>query len=206
MFNDPALEKELVEKGIRRSIASGTELMRSGYVVSHVPILLSGTIRVLMQSEKGAERYLYHIFPGETCAMAIHCCQNRSSSSIRAVIEDDADLVMVPSAYLQDWLKYPEWRNFLDATQARRFNELMTTLEQVAFNDLEAQLWRYLSQRCRAQGTHELRLTQQAIADELATSREAITRRLLSMQDRGLLELGHRVVRLKRVELGARPN
>ena len=80
---------------------------------------------------------------------------------------------------------YPEWRRFVNDTQAQRFGELLETIEVVAFRKLDEQIWNYLVKRVQATGNHVLKVTHQDIADELSSPREVITRLLSQLQRQG---------------------
>jgi CRP/FNR family transcriptional regulator len=197
MFIDTKLQKELDHAGVHRQMAAGTELMRPGDIITHIPIVLKGTIRILLQNPNGAERYLYHIFPGESCAMSLTCCRAQRVSEVHAVVEDDAELLMIPVAYVDRWMEYPEWRKYISDMQAQRFGELLEALELTAFSKLDDQLWDYLVKRVQATGNNTLRLTHQDIANELSSPREVITRLLNQLQQRGRLTLGRNVIEVR---------
>ncbi|HNE79300.1 MAG TPA: Crp/Fnr family transcriptional regulator, partial [Flavobacteriales bacterium] len=146
--------------------------------------------RILAQDGEGRERYLYHILPGETCATSLTCCVSKRVSSVSAVVEEDAELLMIPVRYVDEWMVYPEWRKYVNEIQAQRFQELLEAFEVVAFRKLDEQLWNYLVKRSQATGENTLRLTHQEIADELVSPREVITRLLQQLRARGLVTLG----------------
>jgi CRP/FNR family transcriptional regulator len=193
-FKDPALAAEFAHHAVRRSYTDGTVLMRPGDPITHIPIVITGTIRILAQGPDGGERYLYHIFPGESCAMSLTCCRTTRTSNVKAVIEEDARLWMVPVTMVDAWMRFPEWSAFVNDTQATRFSELLEAFEMVAFNRLDEQLWDYLLKRVQATGTARLKLTHQAIASELGSPREVITRLLHQLQQRGRVTLGRNEV------------
>jgi CRP/FNR family transcriptional regulator len=39
--------------------------------------VLSGVLRIVREDEEGREVFLYHLYPSQTCAMAVNCCQSR---------------------------------------------------------------------------------------------------------------------------------
>ncbi len=185
MFTDPKLQREFDAVVVRKSLPAGAELMRAGDTITHIPIVEKGSLRILAQDGEGHERFLYHIMPGESCAMSLTCSGSKRTSSVMAVVEEDADLLMVPARYMEDWMVYPEWRRFVNDTQAQRFTELLETIEVIAFSKLDEQLWNYLVKRVQATGTHVLKVTHQDIADELSSPREVITRLLSQLQRQG---------------------
>lgn len=185
MFTDPVLQREFNSVTIRRSVPAGTVIMEAGDSITHIPIVEKGTLRILAQDHEGHERFLYHIMPGESCAMSLTCCGSKRTSSVRAVAEEDTDLLMIPARYMDAWMTYPEWRKFVNDTQAQRFVELLETIEVVAFKKLDDQLWNYLVKRVQATGNHVLKVKQQDIANELNSPREVITRLLHQLERMG---------------------
>lgn len=185
MFIDPTLTAEFEREVVQKFVPAGQELMRVGDPITHVPIVQKGSIRILAQDGEGRERFLYHIMPGESCAMSLTCCVSKRSSNVLAIVEEDAELLMVPVRFAEEWMIYPEWRHFVGETQAQRFGELLETIEVVAFHKLNEQLWNYLVKRVQATGSHVIKATHQDIANELNSPREVITRLLHQLQHNG---------------------
>ena len=193
-FKDPGLLADLERAGQWRELPAGTVLMHPGDPVTHIPIVARGALRVLLQSREGAERYMYHVHPGESCAMSLVCCNGRRPSEVKAVVEEDARLLMVPVGRLAELAKYPEWTAYVSEMQAQRFGELLEALELTAFSRLDEQLWDYLVKRVQATGRQALRVTHQEVADELGSPREVITRLLHQLQLRGRVKLGRNTI------------
>lgn len=193
-FTDAELHRTFEREAEHRSVAAGTELMRPGDIITHIPIVHKGSLRILAQDGEGRERYLYHILPGESCASSLTCCVSRRESGVRAVVEEDAELLMVPVRCVDEWMRYPEWRRYVNQMQAQRFQELLEAFEVVAFHKLDEQLWNYLIKRAQATGEQVLHLTHQEIADELGSPREVITRLLQQLRANGQVSLGRSVV------------
>jgi CRP/FNR family transcriptional regulator, anaerobic regulatory protein len=189
----PFIDKNLLEdidknSQIKRYV-SGSTLMNPGDPIEYIPVVLKGSIRVVLQNSEGREHYLYHIFPGETCALSLTCCQTNRISEIKAIIEDDAELMMIPVKFVDDWHRFPEWKKFISDTQSQRFTELLETIELIAFSKLDEQLWSYLVKRVQASGQTLLKITHQEIAQELNSPREVITRLLHQLQSQEKVEL-----------------
>jgi CRP/FNR family transcriptional regulator, anaerobic regulatory protein len=185
MFKDPELQAALEREAMRRIFSAGEVLIHAGDRITHIPIVVSGSLRILAQNDQGQERFLYHIMPGESCAMSMTCCTGHSASTVVAVVEEDAELLMVPVRCMEEWMTYPEWRRFVSSTQTQRFTELLETIEVIAFSRLDDQLWNYLVKRVQATGEHTLKVTHQQIAQELNSPREVITRLLHQLQNVG---------------------
>jgi CRP/FNR family transcriptional regulator, anaerobic regulatory protein len=174
-FVDKSLQQQLQSVAVRKTFAANSILMNPGDVIQYIPIVLTGSIRIVLQSRDGEEYFLYHLFPGETCALSLTCCQSHKVSEIKAIIEEDAELLLVPVRYLDEWMKYPEWKKFVSDTQRQRFSELLETIELVAFKKLDEQLWHYLVKRVQATGNNTLHITHQQIATCKLSAQSGLT-------------------------------
>ncbi len=195
-FKDPQLLAELERNARRKNFAHDEVIMWPGDTIVFAPIVTKGSIRVIREGEEGSEIFLYHIYPGQTCAMSLNCCQANKKSVIKAVAEDDTEVTMIPAAMVEEWFKYKEWKEFVNNTYAIRFNELLQVIDLIAFNNMDAQLLHYLEERTRALNTRALYITHQQIADELRTHREAISRLLRTMETKGIVKLGRNTIEL----------
>ncbi|MBV6405843.1 MAG: Crp/Fnr family transcriptional regulator [Flavobacteriales bacterium] len=204
MFTDHELQQAFEAVVTRRTYPAGTVIMRPGDVITQIPIVAKGSLRILAQDPDGKERFLYHILPGETCSLSLTCCEARKTSAILAVVEEDAELQMVPARYADEWMVYPEWRRYVGAAQAQRFGELLETIETLAFRRMDDQLWNYLVKRAQAAGETNLKVTHQDIAQELGSPREVITRLLQQLQRKGLVTLSRGAVQVHLANAGER--
>ena len=195
-FADHDLIDAIEKTGQLRQIDANTVIMQPGDLLEFVPIVISGSIRVLLQNENGDEHYLYHIFPGETCAMSLSCCQANKRSEIKAVAEEDTEIWFIPVRFVDEWTRFPEWKKYLSDIQAQRFSELLEAIELMAFSHLDEQLWNYLVKRVQATGSKTLHVTHQEIANELHSPREVITRLLHQLQKQSKLTLSRGAIEI----------
>jgi CRP/FNR family transcriptional regulator, anaerobic regulatory protein len=186
---EPELLKELEEKSKLLSLKEGEMFLDIRQAVRIIPLLLSGTLKITHMDDEGRELLLYYVNPYETCAMTFTCCMQHYPSEIKATAEDDTTLLAIPIAVMDEWLtKYPTWKSFVMKTIRSRFNELLKTIDQVAFQKLDERLVYYLKEKSRATGSSLLNLTHEQIANDLASSREVISRLLKKLEtDKKLL-------------------
>ena len=196
IFSDPLLVAELARYARTRQITRDTVMMAPGDEVLFVPVVLRGVLRIVRQNEEGREVFLYHLYPGQSCAMAINCCQGRKKSSIKAIVEEDAEIMQVPVNMVDELFKYPEWKAFVNNTYSQRFAELLDVIDLIAFSNMDKQVLHYLQERAKAAGTKALYITHQNIADELHTHREAVSRLLRTMEQKNILKLGRNTIEL----------
>ena len=195
-FTDAALMAGIEKYGRLKSIGKDDILLSAGDDMVFLPIVLNGVLRIVRQNDEGREIFLYHLYPGQTCAIAINCCQARTRSSVKAIAEEDTTVMLIPGNMVDDWYKYPQWKNFINNTYTIRFAELLDVVDLIAFNNMDKQVLHYLQERARAAGTNALFITHQQIADELHTHREAISRLLRTMEQKNLLLLGRNTIEL----------
>ncbi|RXF70589.1 Crp/Fnr family transcriptional regulator [Arcticibacter tournemirensis] len=196
LFTDPRLQEEIKNNTRTKLISKDTTFLLPGDHIVFIPIVLKGVLRIVREDEEGREVFLYHLYPSETCAMAINCCQAGKKSMVKAIAEDDTELLLVPVKMIEDWFKYPEWRMFINNTYSTRFEELIRVIDLVSFSNLDQQILHYLEKRCTAAGSSTLTITHQQIADELHTHREAVSRLLRTMEEKKMVRLGRNSIEL----------
>ena len=189
-INEPGLVKALEEKGRYMEIARGEHLIDIGGYVKFMPLVVSGAIKVMREDENGDEIFLYYLLPGQTCAMTLNCCMANQPSEITAIAEEDTTCIAIPVELMDDWLRnHRTWQNFVLTTYSMRFQELLSTIDSIAFLQLDERLLKYLREKSTIAGTNVLQTTHQQIAYDLHSSREVISRLLKQLEKRGVIEL-----------------
>lgn len=196
VFTDPKLLEELNKYGRVKTVPQGTVLIEPGQEIFFIPLVQQGVLRIVRQNDEGKEIFLYHLYPGQTCAMAINCCQSHKKSMVKAIAEEETEVLQIPVNLVEEWFRYPEWKTFVNSTYGSRFAELMEVIDLIAFSNMDKQVLHYLQERSRAAGSKALYITHQQIADELHTHREAISRLLRTMEQKNLLRLGRNTIEL----------
>ncbi|MEM7102402.1 MAG: Crp/Fnr family transcriptional regulator [Bacteroidota bacterium] len=185
------LQKEIIDHGEIRTFADGEVIMDFGQYIRSVPLLMKGSIKVIREDDKGNEILLYFLKPGETCTMSLTCCMADRKSQIRAVAEDESELLLIPVKKMEDWMaQYGSWKNFVMDSYGKRFEELLSTIDAIAFKKMDERLLDYLQKKSAAAGTNTLHITHQQIAAELNASREAISRLLKQLENQNIISLG----------------
>lgn len=178
-------------------LTEGETLMDYGKKVSFLPVIISGTIRVMRKDEEGREILLYYLSDNESCAMAYACCMEARKSEVKAVAEDNVELIKIPHEKLDEWLgKFPSWKSYIFNSFAHRFNELLKSLESVAFHKLDERLVKYLRNKAKVSGKSSIQLSHNQIAEEMGTSRVVISRLLKQLENDHKLVLYRNEIKL----------
>ncbi|WP_114750743.1 Crp/Fnr family transcriptional regulator [Pleomorphovibrio marinus] len=207
-ISDPNLLAAMLKEGQLINFEGGKGIMEPGKYVKMVPIVLEGAIKVLRQGEDGKELFLYYLDPGETCALSLTCCTASRPSEVRAVAEEKTLVLAIPIQFHEIWLeKYKQWKEFVNLTYQHRFQELLSTLDAVAFKKMDERLMDYIIKKMRQYKSTELYTTHQEIALELGTSREVVSRLLKQLEKRKWIELGRNVIFIREdfEELAGKP-
>ena len=181
---EPAMLKEIQQFGIIQQFKEGDLVMDYGKYIRMMPIILKGTIKVYRLDEDGNEILLYYLSSSESCSMAYSCCIEARKSEVKAIAEDEVELVAIPHEKLDSWLcQYPSWKNYIMRSFNERFIELLKSIESIAFNKLDDRLVAYLKVKQRISGSSVIKASHLLIADELATSRVVISRLLKQLEN-----------------------
>lgn len=188
----PFLEKDLLaeidlvstltELGIDQSI------LEEGDYIKSFPMVLNGCLRVVRLSEDGNELLLYYLNQGEICTMALTCCMGLQKSNIKMIAEEDSVIVTIPVDKPEKWMaEYKSWKEFMMYSYKKRFDELLDTIDSIAFMRLDERLIRFFQDRYSSTGKTVFPGTHQDIALQLNTSREVISRLLRNLERQNLV-------------------
>jgi CRP/FNR family transcriptional regulator len=195
------LEKDLIEDILKcgevKTFKEGEVIMDYGKKIKFMPLILSGTLRVMRRDEEDREILLYYLGSNESCAMAYACCMEAKKSEVKAIAEDNVELITIPHEKLDEWLvKYPSWKSYIFNSFTQRFNELLKSLESVAFHKLDERLVKYLKNKAKVSGKSAIQLSHNQIAEELGTSRVVISRLLKQLENDKKLVLYRNEIKL----------
>ncbi len=187
---EPELVKEIEKVGVFMHVQEGDDLIKPGQYIKSMPLLLEGSIKILRPDAEGNELLLYHLERGNTCAMTMTCCMGNSKSEIHAVAETDAKLLMIPVGKMEEWSsKFKTWRNFVFSSYHDRMMELLDSIDNIAFNNMDDRLSRYLEDKIKILNSKHIHTTHREIAEDLHTSRVVISRLLKKMENEGAINL-----------------
>jgi CRP/FNR family transcriptional regulator len=191
IISDRKLEEAIAEHGELQQLKAGTILMDYNQNIRHIPIVLHGLIKVMTQGEDGDDILLYYLSGGSTCPTAFTCCMANKQSEIKAIVEEDSEIIVLPTRFIDEWMvQFPSWKNFIMNSYSIRFKELLGTIDDIAFSKIDDRLVKYLAKKSALINQRLIQTTHQQIANDLHTSREAISRLLKKMEKMGYLKLG----------------
>jgi CRP/FNR family transcriptional regulator, anaerobic regulatory protein len=178
-----------MQHALFQAFEADMQLMRVGGLVRHIPLIMSGSVKVSREDAEGREIFLYYILPGETCAMTLSACYKGEASRVNAVTQETSTLFLLPAELIHEATRrFPTWQKFAFDSFGCRFDELLHTLESVVFQQLDERLKHYLQEKAAALNSRQLHISQQQIADDLNASREVISRLIRQFEQKGYLK------------------
>lgn len=181
---EPGLIKEIKANAEFLSVPAGGVILDIGQNIRLMPIILSGSVKISRVDDEGKEILLYYVNPNESCAMTFTCCMQQIDSKVKAVAEEDVELLALPIDLMDQWMgKYHTWKNFVMGTIQSRFDELLQAIDQIAFQQLDKRLETYLREKSKVTGSSLINLSHEQIANDLASSRVVISRLLKKLEN-----------------------
>lgn len=187
---EEGLQRELQEKGRVLEVKAGKSLIQSGQNIRQTMIVLDGLVKLYRENNEGDEFFMYHLHPGDGCALSLICDRTFRVSSVTARAVTDAVLLVVSVDETENWMRqYRTWYHFVVGTYRKRYEELLETIDHIAFRNMDERLEFYLRRHRDALGTHILEITNTQIAQELNSSREVISRLMKKLAEDGKVRL-----------------
>ncbi len=193
----PKMLTKLFEYGQQKSFKEGEVILNENAYIKSVPIVISGSMRVMRTDDDGRELLLYYIKSGESCIMSFLGGLHDDTSKVKAIAEEAAEVLFVPVDKVREMIKeFPEWTEYIFRLYHKKFEELLAVVNDVAFKKLDERLLDFLKKKCELSGEKTIHITHEQIAIELGSARVVISRLLKHMEDLNLIELGRNKITL----------
>ena len=167
-------------------LPAGTVIFDEDQPCQGFPLLLSGNIRVIKAAPNGRELQLYRVTPGESCILTSSCLLGNTRYHARGIAEHALEIVLLPATTFHALLgKQEAFRSYVFHLFSDRLTDLMQLVSAVAFQKLDQRLAHLLVNK-----TSPIHATHQALADELGSAREIVSRPLKGFAEQGWVKLG----------------
>ena len=167
---------------------AGTRLFASGDVCENFVIIASGRARVQLSTKTGRDMTLFRLEPGQSCALTTSCLLSESPYYAEGVAETDLEIITIPSSAFREALQAsPDMMRFLLSDYASRIAEMTALVDRLTSRDLNAELAEFILGK--VDQSDIIALSHKAIADELGTAREVVSRKLKDWEKQAWVEL-----------------
>lgn len=186
---EPKLIKEIWDIGSLKLYQPDEVLIDIGMPITHLPLVISGSIKILTEDKNGNELLLYYLEIGDTCAITLNCCTKKAKSTITAIAETQSEIIIVPINKMEEWMvHYKSWRNYVLESYNERLNEMLAAIDNIVFNNMEQRLEKYIRDKVLISKNATLNLTHQDIANDLHSSRVVISRLMKKLEYNNIIK------------------
>src|SRR5579872_5364674 len=201
-FFEPELIAGVAEKATIRRYAAGQLLMRTGQNIRSTLVITEGLVKIYREDEEGGEFFMYYLQPGQACALSMICATKQETSGIMARAMTDTEAISIPLEFMDKWMtQYKSWYHFVLESYRSRFEELLVTVDHIAFRHMDERLLFYLRKQRETLKSNRLPVSITEIAADLNSSREVISRLLKKLSDKGYIRIERNFLEILNLEL-----
>ena len=181
------LYNEILAHGTIKEVKAGETLLKVGQTIRSTMLILDGLVKLYREDDDGKEYFIYHLNAGQACSLSMVCAAKHETSEVLAKALTDATVLSIPLEFMDVWMsKYKSWYQFVITSYRNRFEELLKTIDAIAFTGMDERLEYYLKKQIEKLGNN-FKITHQEIANDLNSSREVISRLLKKMEAKSWL-------------------
>jgi len=160
-------------------------------------MVLHGRLRIYIVSDAGKEITLYRLFERDVCILSASCLIRNITFDVHVQTETEAVVLRIPTdTYQRLAAQDPLVQDFTNQLVSSRFSDVMWVVEQVVFMSLDRRLAMHLLEAAAMSGSDTVTTTHEAIARDLGSAREVVTRMLNRFQEERLVTVGRGTVTL----------
>ncbi len=175
---------------ITRKVKKGTIIHNGALDCTGLLLVKLGQLRAYILSDEGREITIYRLFDMDMCLFSASCMMRSVEFEITVKAEKDSELWIIPTeVYKSIMNESTSLANYTNELMATRFSDVMWLIEQIMWKSLDKRVASFLLEETSIEGTNELNITHEIIANHLGSHREVITRMLRYFQEEGLVKL-----------------
>jgi len=170
----------------RINVSRGQILFQPGQDCGGFVVVHQGTVRVSLTAPNGREIVLNRVRRGDVCLQTFSALVHGTPYTAEGLAETDLVIeILPPHAFQARVVEDDAFRARLFAAVADRFSDLERLVEDVALTGIPARLARALLRMANERGAVDVR--HEALAIEIGTAREVISRQLAAFSRAGLI-------------------
>lgn len=182
---------------ILRKEPKGTILHNGSVDCAGLFLIKSGQLRAYILSDEGREITIYRLFDWDICLFSASCVLNSIQFEIIIEAEKDAEFWVIPPMVFKKLMdESAPMANYVNSIMGSRLSDVMWLVEQVMWKSMDKRIAAFLLEEATIEGTNQLKITHEAIANHLGTHREVVTRMLRYFQNEGLVRLSRGAVEI----------
>lgn len=184
-------QQEILSQSVVRRMFSKGAIIHSGEA-DCIGILLvrSGQLRAYNLSSEGRELTISRLFERDICLFSAACMMNSFQCDVFISAEKDSEVWAIPPRVYKAVMEQSvPLANYTNELMASRFSDVMWVMEQVMWKRQDQRVAAFLLEEAAIEGTDQLKITHENIANHLGAHREVVTRMLRYFQSEGMVKL-----------------
>jgi len=189
--------EQILSAASLRKVSKDTVVHNGSIDCTGLMLIKSGQLRAYILSDEGREITIYRLFDRDICLFSASCIIRSIQFDIIIKAEKDTEFWLVPPfVYKQIMEVSAPLSNFTNELMAARFSEVMWLIEQVMWKSMDKRVAAFLIEEALIEGTSQLKITHEAIANHLGSHREVITRMLRYFQSESMVKLSRGTIEI----------
>lgn len=192
-----AQQSRILDSLITRRVEKGTVIHNGSVDCTGLILVKSGRLRAYLLSDEGREITMYRLFDRDMCLFSASCMMHSLQFDITIEAEKDTEFWIIPAEIYKNLMEESApAANYTNELMATRFSDVMWLIEQIMWKSLDKRVAAFLLEESTIEGSDQLKITHEAIANHLGSHREVITRMLRYFQNEGMVKLSRGAVTL----------
>ena len=190
-------QERILSSLIERRVSKGTVIHNGSMDCTGLLLVKTGQLRAYILSDEGREITIYRLFGRDMCLFSASCMMRSIQFEVTIETEKDTELWIIPAEIYQNIMKESApVSNYTNGLMATRFSDVMWLMEQVMWKSLDKRVAAFLLEEMSIEGTDQLKITHETIANHLGSHREVITRMLRYFQNEGMVKLSRGTIEI----------
>ena len=190
-------QERILSSLMERRVSKGTVIHNGSMDCTGLLLVKSGQLRAYILSDEGREITIYRLFDRDMCLFSASCMMRSIQFEVVIEAEKDTELWIIPAEIYQNMMKESApISNYTNELMATRFSDVMWLMEQVMWKSLDKRVAAFLLEEMAIEGTDQLKITHETIANHLGSHREVITRMLRYFQNEGMVKLSRGMIEI----------
>ena len=187
---NPDQQERIRSTSILHSVRGGTMLHNGGPDCLGLLLVKTGQLRAYMLSEEGREVTISRFFEMDMCLFSASCVMKNMQFDVFIEAEKDSEVWVIPACLYQNLMDESlALANFSHNLITSHLSDVMWLMEQIMWKSFDKRLAKFLLEESALEGTNQLKITHEKIANHLGTAREVVTRMLRYFQSEGMVKL-----------------
>ena len=194
-------QERILSSLMERRVSKGTVIHNGSMDCTGLLLVKTGQLRAYILSDEGREITIYRLFDRDMCLFSASCMMRSIQFEVTIEAEKDTELWIIPAEIYQSIMEESApVSNYTNELMATRFSDVMWLMEQVMWKSLDKRVAAFLLGEMSIEGTDQLKITHETIANHLGSHREVITRMLRYFQNEGMVKLSRGTIEITDVK------